>query len=134
LPQQVQGIIARSKGAPVEKVTVNVPDAGPGEAVVRVLTCGVCHTFTEGGRNGVGPNLYDVVGKPHGHLDNFNYSAALKAKTGPWNYEELNHWLYKPSTYAPGTRMVLAGVPKPEDRADIIAYLRSLSPNPQPLP
>ncbi|MDN3567601.1 cytochrome c family protein [Paeniroseomonas aquatica] len=104
-----------------------------GAALAR-RTCGVCHTFTEGGRNGVGPNLYDVVGKPHGHLENFNYSAALKAKTGPWNYEELNAWLNKPATYAPGTRMVLAGIPKPEDRADIIAYLRSLSPNPQPLP
>lgn len=137
------GAVANSSpAAATTPAAADLPPIGPllaaanpenGAALAR-RTCGVCHTFTEGGRNGVGPNLYDVVGKPHGHLDNFNYSAALKAKTGPWTYEELNHWLYKPSTYAPGTRMVLAGVPKPEDRADIIAYLRSLSPNPQPLP
>ncbi|SDD89585.1 c-type cytochrome [Belnapia rosea] len=104
-----------------------------GAAVSRRL-CAVCHTFNEGGRNGVGPNLYDVVGKPHGHLASFNYSAALKGKQGPWNYEELNRWLHKPTTYAPGTRMAFAGVAKAEDRADVIAYLRSLSANPQPLP
>ncbi len=117
---------------PIAPLLANAnPDNG---AAISRRLCGVCHTFTEGGRNGVGPNLYDVVGKPHGHLDNFNYSAVLKGKQGSWNYEELNHWLYKPAAYAPGTRMGFAGIPKPEDRADIIAYLRSLSANPQPLP
>jgi cytochrome c len=108
-------------------------DVDKGAALVRRV-CAVCHTFNEGGRNGVGPNLYNVVGKPHGHLEGFNYTAALKSKQGPWNYEELNHWLAKPSTYAPGTRMAFAGVPSVQDRANIIAYLRSLSPDPQPLP
>jgi cytochrome c len=108
-------------------------DPDKGAALAR-RQCAVCHTFTEGGKNGVGPNLYDVVGKPHGHLESFNYSAALKAKQGPWSYEELNHWLLKPSAYAPGTRMVLAGINDVQDRANIIAYLRSLSASPQPLP
>ncbi|NOG72662.1 cytochrome c family protein [Roseicella sp. DB1501] len=96
--------------------------------------CGACHTPNEGGRNGVGPNLYDVVGKPHGHLEGFNYSAALKAKQGPWTYDELDHWLTSPSQYASGTRMAFAGIKDPQDRANVIAYLRSLSANPQPLP
>ncbi|TDH63340.1 cytochrome c family protein [Dankookia rubra] len=96
--------------------------------------CAVCHSANEGGKNGVGPNLYDVVGKPHGHLEGFNYSAALKGKQGPWNYEELNHWLLAPAKYAPGTRMGFVGLKDVQDRANVIAYLRSLSPNPQPLP
>ena len=62
MPQQVQGIIARSKGAPVEKVTVNVPDAGPGEAVVRVLTCGVCHTDLHYREGGIGDDYPYLLG------------------------------------------------------------------------
>ncbi|MBK1659215.1 hypothetical protein CKO45_13320 [Paracraurococcus ruber] len=96
--------------------------------------CAVCHSVNEGGRNGVGPNLYDVVGKPHGHLENFNYSAALKAHQGPWNYDELDRWLANPQGYAPGTRMGFVGLKDPKDRANVIAYLRSLSANPVPLP
>jgi cytochrome c len=96
--------------------------------------CVACHTANEGGRNGVGPNLYDVVGKPHGHVQGFNYSAALKSKAGPWTYEELNKWLLAPAQYAPGNRMAFAGVKDAQDRANLIAYLRGLSGNPQPLP
>jgi cytochrome c len=96
--------------------------------------CGTCHTANEGGRNGVGPNLYGVVGAPHGHAQSFNYSAAIKSKQGPWNYEELNAWLHKPSAYAPGTRMAFAGLNQAQARADVIAYLRTLAANPQPLP
>jgi cytochrome c len=119
-----------------------VPPVGPlmasadpekGGALFR-RQCAVCHSANEGGKNGVGPNLYDVVGKPHGHLEGFNYSAALKGKQGPWNYEELNHWLLAPAKYAPGTRMGFVGLKDVQDRANVIAYLRSLSPNPQPLP
>ncbi len=117
---------------PIAPLLANA-DAERGAGLSRRL-CGVCHTFTEGGRNGVGPNIYDVVGKPFAHHEGFNYSAALKGKEGTWDYENLSRWLHKPSAFAPGTRMVLAGVPAAQDRADIIAYMRSLSPNPQPLP
>ncbi len=91
--------------------------------------CASCHTFNEGGRNGVGPNLHGVVGAPHGHAAGFNYSASLKGKEGPWTYEQLNAWLNKPATYAPGNRMAFGGISNTQQRADVIAYLRSISPN-----
>jgi cytochrome c len=109
-------------------------DARRGQADTMKFGCFACHTFNDGGKAGVGPNLFGVVGAPHGHMQGFNYSGALKGKQGPWTYGELYEWLKKPSAYAPGTKMTFAGTPDPKDRADIIAYLRSLSPNPEPLP
>jgi cytochrome c len=113
-----------------------LPDADPGKGQADTLkyACIACHTFTEGGKAGLGPNLYGVVGGPHAHMAGFAYSEALKSKQGPWTYDELYEWLKKPSAYAPGTKMTFAGAADPRDRADIIAYLRSLSPNPEPLP
>lgn len=96
--------------------------------------CGACHTFEKGGRNGVGPNLYEIIGAGHAHIEGFNYSNALKGKEGPWTYEEMNKWLFKPRDYAPGTRMAYAGLSNTQQRANLIAFLRSLADTPQPLP
>ena len=97
-----------------------------GQQVAQRL-CGSCHTWTDGGRSGVGPNLYGIVGAPHAHAQGFSYSGVLQGKhSDPWTYEELNHWLFKPSTYAPGTRMAFAGISGAQQRADVIAYLQTL--------
>jgi cytochrome c len=128
---------ASTSSAPEEpSIDMLLADADPkrGQADTLKYACMACHSFNEGGKAGVGPNLYGVVGGPHAHMPGFAYSEALKSKTGPWTYEELNKWLTKPAAYAPGTKMILAGVPDPKDRADLIAYLRSLSANPEPLP
>jgi cytochrome c len=109
-------------------------DEKAGLADTTKLGCIACHTFNEGGKAGLGPNLYGVVGGPHAHMPGFDYSSAIKAKQGPWTYAELNAWLTKPSAYAPGTKMTFAGIPDPKQRADVIDYLRSLSHDPVPLP
>lgn len=108
-------------------------DVATGEATVKKL-CTSCHTFNEGGKAIVGPNLYGVVGGPHAHMEGFNYSAGMKAKKGPWTFDELNEWLHQPSAYVPGTRMAFAGIKNDQERADVIDYLHSLSHNPVPLP
>jgi cytochrome c len=96
--------------------------------------CGACHNFQEGQGAKVGPDLYGVVGRPIASVAGFNYSAALKAKTGAWTFDALNTWLTKPSAYAPGTAMTFAGITSEKQRADVIDYLDSLSANPVPLP
>ncbi len=121
---------------PLEPITPLLASANVqnGQTVAQRL-CASCHTFNEGGRNGVGPNLHGVIGSPHGHVDGFSYSAALKGKQGPWTYEDMNAWLHKPNTYAPGTRMAFAGITNTQQRADVIAYLKSISPKaPEPQP
>lgn len=110
-------------------------DPSAGESAVRA--CAACHSFDQGGRNGVGPNLWDVVMGPMAHMDAFNYSSALSdraADGGEWTYESLNQFLYAPRDYISGTSMSYAGVKNDQDRANIIAYLRSLSDAPAPLP
>ncbi len=99
--------------------------------------CTACHSFDKGGANHVGPNQWDLVGGPKAHRDDFAYSDALKALHGKgekWSYTELNHFIYKPMAAVPGTKMNYLGLKKPEDRAALIAYLRTLSDSPAPMP
>jgi cytochrome c len=108
-------------------------DAAEGEKISK--QCAACHTFDKGGANRIGPNLYGVIGSHPAEVQGFAFSKALEGiKDKVWNYEALNQWLAKPQAYAPGTKMTFAGLRKPEQRADVIAFLRSKSDSPPPLP
>jgi cytochrome c len=131
-PETTAAPAAEAKLAPIGPMLATA-DPVAGEATFKKL-CTACHTVNEGGKSGVGPNLYGVVGGPHGHVEGFNYTAGLKAKPGPWTYDELAQWLHKPSAFVPGTRMTFAGIANEKTEADVIAYLRTLSKNPVPLP
>jgi cytochrome c len=96
--------------------------------------CATCHTTTQGGANKVGPNQFGVVGSKKAHQANFPYSKALVEKGGNWEYEDLNTFIAKPAAFIKGTKMAFAGVSSAQERADIIAWLRTQHPSPPPLP
>ena len=96
--------------------------------------CLACHTFDKGGRNLVGPNLWGVVGRPIGKHEGFNYSEAVKTHGGEWKWEELAKYLHSPVEDIPGNRMQFPGVKDPNDLADLLAFLRTLSDSPAPIP
>jgi cytochrome c len=105
-------------------------ESGQGQA----RKCAACHTFDQGGANKIGPNLYEVVGRPVASHEGFAYSDAMKAKGGEWTYEDLSAFLADPKGALPGTKMAFAGMKNPTQRADLLAYLRTLAANPEPLP
>jgi cytochrome c len=96
--------------------------------------CAACHDWTKGGPNKIGPNLYGVVGRPRASHPGFDYSAAMKAKGGNWTYLDLFIFLKQPQIFVPGTKMSFAGLPKEQDRLDVITFLRMQADMPAPLP
>ncbi|MEN2978719.1 cytochrome c family protein [Tistrella bauzanensis] len=113
---------------------VALASADPKAGAKVFARCTACHDDSKGGPNKVGPELWSVVGRPIASADGFAYSAALQGLGGEWTFDKLDHFLTKPSDFAPGTKMSFAGLSKVEDRAAVIAYLNSQSDNPQPLP
>lgn len=111
-------------------------DASRGERAFNAK-CSTCHSVAEGGPQGTGPNLWNVVGAEKNHVAGFNYSGAL-TEGETWTYAAMNEWLYNPSAYAPGTSMAFAGLRRDEERANVIAYLAEMSPDapafPEPMP
>jgi cytochrome c len=107
-------------------------DLAVGEAAAK--KCAACHTFDKGGPNRVGPNLWDVVGRKPGSHPGFAYSKAMASVPEEWNYEHLNKYLANPKAEVPGNKMAFAGIPKIEERAAVIAWLRSKADAPKPLP
>jgi cytochrome c len=96
--------------------------------------CAVCHNWMKDGPNMIGPNLYGVVGRPKASYPGFDFSPALKEKGGNWTYADLYEFLRQPVAYAPGTKMAFAGVPRTQDRLNLIAFMRMQADSPAPLP
>ncbi|GAB5389472.1 MAG: cytochrome c family protein [Alphaproteobacteria bacterium] len=107
-------------------------DVDNGQKLTRA--CVACHSFDQGGPHKTGPNLWQIIGREKASVDGVRYSSALSAMEGPWTYANLNHFLWKPKDYVKGTSMGYAGMKKVSDRADMIAYLRTLSDSPADLP
>ena len=128
------GAGAKEAAAPSEPIEKLLQTASVEKGQAAAKKCQACHTFAKGDKNGVGPNLYGVVGDHKGEGRGFNFSAAMKAKGGTWTFDDLNKFIANPKGFIPGTAMGFAGIAKDSERADVIAYLNSLSEHPQPLP
>ncbi len=123
---------ASREGAPQIAVLLAAADAGAGKKLAK--KCATCHSFEQGGKNKIGPILWNIVGAEKGKHEGFTYSKALVEKGGTWTYGDLDAFLSAPKAYVTGTKMLFPGFKKPQDRANLILYLHSLSDEPPPLP
>ncbi|HLN22742.1 MAG TPA: cytochrome c family protein, partial [Patescibacteria group bacterium] len=131
-PQPAASEPAAAAASPERPLAQRLASASAEKGQEVTKKCASCHTFTDGGGTRVGPNLYGVVGRPKGSMAGFAYSDAVKGLGGTWTYEDLDKFLTKPSAFAPGTKMGFPGLPSGDDRANAIAYLRSISPKAPP--
>ena len=133
---QVVTTAASTVSAKVEKIDITalmaLGDVTSGEKIFK--KCAACHSINKGGKNNIGPALYNVVGRKVGEVMDYKYSKALAAYDKEWNFEELNSFLIKPSKWIRGTKMAYAGLRKEKDRASVIKYLNQNSDSPVPLP
>lgn len=120
--------------AKVEPIAVRLASANVEKGEAGTKACHACHNFEKGGPNKVGPDLYGVVERPKGGHAGFEYSAAMKEKGGAWTYADLDEFLTNPKGYVKGTKMAFAGIASPQERANVIAYLRKNADDPKPLP
>ena len=128
------GEVAGAAGAAAKPVELYLAqaDVAKGEQVFK--KCAACHVSAAGGANGIGPNLWGVLGEPIGKgAGGYAFSAALSGVGGNWDWKSLDHWLASPRAMAPGTKMTFAGLGDPQDRANVIAFLNSHGSN-LPLP
>ncbi len=132
----IEGVAAEGEGGAAGGPSLNTllasADVAAGEKVF--AKCAACHTINQGGANGIGPNLYATVGEAVATgKGGYAFSDALKKVGGTWTFDALDKWLTSPRTFANGTKMSFAGLSKPEDRANVIAYLNAQGSN-LPLP
>ena len=134
--EQVTTVSSTSKKAVEEKVDIAalmvMGDITLGEKVFK--KCAACHSIVKGGKNNIGPALYNVVGRKTGAVADYKYSKALASFDKEWTLEELNGYLIKPAKWVKGTKMAFAGLRKEKDRASVIKYLNQNSDNPITLP
>ena len=130
--------ISSDSGSETEKEVIDIAaliamgDLATGEKVFK--KCAACHSIVKGGKNNIGPALYNVVGRKVGAVNDYKYSSALSEYGKNWTFEELNGYLIKPAKWIKGTKMAFAGLRKEKDRASVILYLNKNSDNPLPLP
>lgn len=126
---------AQASTAPAVSLGTLLASADPAKGAAGVKACAACHDFTKGGPNKTGPDLWDVVERGIASHEGFAYSDGMKARSAEkWTYENLNAFIKDPKTATPKTKMAFAGVKKDQARADIIAYLATLSDAPKPFP
>ena len=134
-------VTGASDGAPAPKAAAAIEpigallasaDLAKGKKAFR--KCVSCHSIEDGGKNKIGPNLWNIVNAERGKKAGYSYSKALSEKAGTWTYDSLNAFLERPRAYIKGTKMSFGGIKKAQERAAVIAYLRSLSASPAPLP
>jgi len=133
----VQEHAEKGPAAPVaqeEPLPVRLASASVQKGQAQAKKCVSCHTFEKGGPNRVGPNLWGIVGREHASHAGFAYSDSMKKMSGVWTLEQLDDFLKSPKGMVPGTKMTFTGLPRGDERADVIAYLNTLSDNPKPLP
>ncbi len=123
--------------ADVEPLPVRLAKASIEKGQATFKKCASCHTIEKGGKNGIGPNLYNVMGGPKAHIEGFAYSDGLKALAdagGKWGVDEMYQFILNPKGYVKGTKMSFAGLKDPQERADLLLYIRSMSDAPIALP
>ena len=130
----IEGVVEEGGGGAEAEQPIEfyLASADPAKGADVFKKCQACHTVDQGGANGLGPNLYDVVGEPIGHVRGFAFGRAESLAV--WDWKSMSEWLANPKKYAPGTKMTFAGLSNPEDRANVIAFLNSKSDAPLPMP
>jgi len=134
--EEAKTVSSSTKVSVKEKIDIDalmaMGDITHGQKVFK--KCAACHSIVKGGKNNIGPALYNVVGRKIGIVEDYKYSKALASYNKEWTVEELNGYLIKPAKWIKGTKMAFAGLRKQKDRASVIKYLNQNSDNPLPLP
>ena len=134
VPKAATGGGAQEKAPAEPPIAQLLASADPKRGEDDTKVCQACHSFEKGGAAKIGPNLWGVVGRTRASMPGFDYSDGMKKMGGTWTIDALNDFLSHPQATVSGTKMTFQGLPRPQVRADVLAYLNTLSDNPAPLP